>query len=830
MKKILITIATIIICGLFITDNSQAYQKSLNIVLLGDSYSAGNGAGHYSGVDGCYRSQDNWAQKFIQHLNNQDIKTTFQNRACSGAKIEDFTKERILKSYQKTYYMKGKVNQQKALSEIKKQKLCQEMTIDDVNGVDYEINKITYQMTSGRQGSRHERSKIIYNCLKKLKPQLDFIGPQIDLVLMTIGGNDVGFGDIVRYCFGVEKAQCQKSIIEAKEYIKNDIKDDIKSILSQMRAKGLRKDAKVILLGYPHLALEMSDRYIWRKEIQQIRELNDLGTAAQAKAIAEDNLQHPGQIIYLDSVANKFKGHEPNPSLLIRNPNRWIHELFEPSFDIAEWYHPNQKGQKAYSEILKEWSINNIKPKPITDKSQNIDIVFNIDTTGSMETEINNIKQEIKTMVMDIKAKSKSARFAVVTYRDFADRTGDREDYPSRLEIDFTDDKDAIFNAVSKIDLGYGGDFPETAYSGIMSGLKLNWRAGVHKIVLTLTDSIPLDPEPKTNYTAATVIQAAFNVDPAQLYFVNTGSSTNNKYYQLISDKTGGKTYTTQSSMVASVFLDSVNDALEKPHAWINGPYIVKTGESLKINADGSYSPNGELVKFEWDFNNDKIIDLVTTESIITHKFTEDYSGLMSVTITDDKGQKNIATTPFMVSNDGDMIEPKYDNCPNVFNPSQIDSDGDGIGDDCDKTHGNPFVEAYEKAQRDYQKKIAEEIKQEQTKPNIEPKQSESTQTPQSPQSVQSDKTPIITPTKPEKTIQTINNKLIQDQKPTIIKDNNNNVSDVEKIEKKIINHDSNQHKRTLKDVLYDIGESNLYIILICFATAVSYLAVKIIK
>ena len=38
---------------------------------------------------------------------------------------------------------------------------------------------------------------------------------------------------------------------------------------------------------------------------------------------------------------------------------------------------------------------------------------------------------------------------------------------------------------------------------------------------------------------------------------------------------------------------------------------------------------------------------------------------------------------------DGDGIDNSQDNCPNVFNPGQEDVDGDGIGDACDSTNNN---------------------------------------------------------------------------------------------------------------------------------------------
>lgn len=69
--------------------------RYLDVVLLRDSYSAGNGArdkdGHrsYVGPDGCFRSLDNWASKYVRHLRSQGSHVSFVNHACSGATMAD---------------------------------------------------------------------------------------------------------------------------------------------------------------------------------------------------------------------------------------------------------------------------------------------------------------------------------------------------------------------------------------------------------------------------------------------------------------------------------------------------------------------------------------------------------------------------------------------------------------------------------------------------------------------------------------------------------------------------------------------------------------------
>ena len=60
----------------------------LDVVLLGDSYSAGNGAGTYFPTfEDCHRSYENWASRYADLLRDDGLQVSFDevdNAACSG--------------------------------------------------------------------------------------------------------------------------------------------------------------------------------------------------------------------------------------------------------------------------------------------------------------------------------------------------------------------------------------------------------------------------------------------------------------------------------------------------------------------------------------------------------------------------------------------------------------------------------------------------------------------------------------------------------------------------------------------------------------------------
>ena len=61
-------------------------DDEIDVVLLGDSYSAGNGAGDYWLDDACRRSWSNWAEQYLRMLREDGHEVSvLDNEACNGA-------------------------------------------------------------------------------------------------------------------------------------------------------------------------------------------------------------------------------------------------------------------------------------------------------------------------------------------------------------------------------------------------------------------------------------------------------------------------------------------------------------------------------------------------------------------------------------------------------------------------------------------------------------------------------------------------------------------------------------------------------------------------
>lgn len=651
MKKILTTVLILSIIYGFASCSRPAIaeveiiesRSSISIVHIGDSYSAGNGAGNYYGDLRFYRSSRNWGELYNRQLQHRGIKSTYTNLASSG---------------------------------------------NTTNGI--------------LEGE-----------------YMNSIPTNTDLILMTIGGNDANFGEIVEYCFApfyTSAKKCRERIEEAERSL-DKIVSGTREIFSALQDR-LSPRAEVVLVAYPLLSIDVDNvlkecsyglfgcttiRYY--NASQMVRYLGKMASFYQEDLVNDWNNKNDMKVTFVDDTPEFFAGHEPDPSKTNRNNLRWINEFLEtagfriredtytissPSNDSNEWYHPNTIGHQKIAELV--WKKIGIPKsvRKITPTSGDIDIAFVVDTTGSMGYTIDSVKSNIQKIINETTAKSNSYRFALVSYRDFPEDTFEPSDYASKVHTGFTADVETIRNEVNQLDLGYGGDWEETAYSGAMAALDLDWRPGVKKVMIILADAPPKDPEPNTGYTAASVARRAFEIDPVEVSLVDeSGSAISGGSFAELVSKSDGKIYHPwDEGGSAEAIISSITDSLAKPFAWIQGPYIVKLGDPITFDARGSYSSNGEIIKYEWDFNGDGIYDKTTTSGEATETFQAEHWGYMGIRVTDSTGLSSVGSTSFTVSDDGDPIPREIDNCPDVYNYSQIDSDGDGIGDDCDPTPG----------------------------------------------------------------------------------------------------------------------------------------------
>ncbi len=304
-----------------------AFTVDVKIVQLGDSYSSGVGAvatrhEYDTVIPECWRSLHGWGGQYAEHLlvaNNNNYNVTYVNGACSGAKSHDLLNANL-------------VSQKWGLCPLQRKRNTAEVF--------------------------YNRTRFKFKCNKYAVPQINYVDPATDLVLLTIGGNDALFSRLLSTCIlGISIREARKclEILEEARTTQVNYTETIKEALVEIWYK-MGESGKIVVFQYPHLIQNYSR--IWndpRSGIsidgpQLVREFTEEGNHAYLVAAKELNTAMGVEFLTIyDKTMDIFAGHEPDPRKHSRNDDRWISEFERP---IGSVYHPNQRGHSEWGAAV----------------------------------------------------------------------------------------------------------------------------------------------------------------------------------------------------------------------------------------------------------------------------------------------------------------------------------------------------------------------------------------------------------------------------------------------------------------------------------------------
>lgn len=128
-----------------------------------------------------------------------------------------------------------------------------------------------------------------------------------------------------------------------------------------------------------------------------------------------------------------------------------------------------------------------IEPEPVAaGDGTPVDVVFAVDTTGSMGPLIEGAKRTVWSIATHIKNTDPNAniRIGLVAFRDVGD------DYVTK-PFALTNDLDAVYTELSGYTADGGNDIPENVDAALHDALKMKWRPGAKKIVFLVGDAPP---------------------------------------------------------------------------------------------------------------------------------------------------------------------------------------------------------------------------------------------------------------------------------------------------------------------------------------------------
>ncbi len=177
-----------------------------------------------------------------------------------------------------------------------------------------------------------------------------------------------------------------------------------------------------------------------------------------------------------------------------------------------------------------------------------MDLLLNIDATGSMSDELVYLQTELKAIINTLNQSNPGVeiRVGLITYRDVGD------EYVVRT-FPFTSDISKLQSQLAAQRADGGGDYPEAVDQALAAAVNFGWREDAVKAMLFVADAPPHDDKMGTSWKQAEALRAkgihilpvaASGVaDEAEFLMRNMAASTQSRYIFLTDDSGVGNAH-----------------------------------------------------------------------------------------------------------------------------------------------------------------------------------------------------------------------------------------------------------------------------------------------
>ena len=231
--------------------------------------------------------------------------------------------------------------------------------------------------------------------------------------------------------------------------------------------------------------------------------------------------------------------------------------------------------------IYEDDELMNITSFAFTERStaSNLDLAILFDDTGSMQDEIDDLKEKVLGLTESIASAGIDCRYALISFKDTA-----------MVNQDWTNDASVIQHAVDGLNASEGFDAPEADLDAIQAALELGFRPDAQHMILDITDSTTHyrgDGTPFSNYT---ILDTAESLLRNGTSYILVGPTTvsgtfneNNDKRELVKALGGSGLFIDIHGNEFSSILDSIRGVITQTYTL--GYYTPKE------NADGNKRP-----------------------------------------------------------------------------------------------------------------------------------------------------------------------------------------------------------------------------------------------
>jgi hypothetical protein len=124
--------------------------------------------------------------------------------------------------------------------------------------------------------------------------------------------------------------------------------------------------------------------------------------------------------------------------------------------------------------------------------SSNVEIIFSFDTTGSMASCLDQVRQKVSETVNKLMKDIPNIRIGIISHGDYCDDSGNH----TISKLDFVDksEVDKIVSFVKTVKATGGGDAPEAYELALRDARGFSWTEGYSKALVVIGDEVPHPP------------------------------------------------------------------------------------------------------------------------------------------------------------------------------------------------------------------------------------------------------------------------------------------------------------------------------------------------
>lgn len=181
-----------------------------------------------------------------------------------------------------------------------------------------------------------------------------------------------------------------------------------------------------------------------------------------------------------------------------------------------------------------------MKKSSVLQGKRKADVMFVLDCTGSMQGEINAIRDAITGFADTINSDGVRVRVGLIEFRD---RLIDEEHRVLRFDGEvFTNNPDVFRREVSKLKADGGGDEPESSLDALMLALRQPFATDGNKVIVLITDAPPHVPDKETKNIEKVVAEIQ-SIGIQQIYLVMRTEDSSSQIYLKLLEGTKGMAF-----------------------------------------------------------------------------------------------------------------------------------------------------------------------------------------------------------------------------------------------------------------------------------------------